>query len=99
MIRIRCGSYCNGEFSGRGNYNTNTGQLLCTECTRYVDECTSNFTEWSDTSSNQGCGVESRTSYAPPASWGEATGWTTSGAYTQTTSRKPVTRTMIHFAG
>lgn len=32
-------------------------------------------------------------------SWGTSTGWTTSGAYEQTTSRKPVTRTTIRYAG
>ena len=30
--------------------------------------------------------------------WGTSTGWTTSGAYEQTTSRKPVTRTTIRYA-
>ena len=98
MIRIRCGSYCNGGFSGRGNYNTNTGALVCSECTRYVDECTSNYTEWSDTQVNTGCSAQTRTVYATPI-WAEIdeTVWNPESIYEATDTRRLVTRTTYRY--
>ena len=65
---------------------------------------TSGTTEWQDSSTSvpQGnkTGIKAtRTVYAAPASWGSATGWRTDTPYTQTTSRKPLTRTSLQYVG
>ncbi len=74
------------------------------KCYKTTSTSHTGTTDWQDSSTSVPRGdktgiASTRTVYAPPASWGSSTGWTTSGAYTQTTSRKPVIRTMIHFAG
>ena len=99
QAEIKCKSYCNGGYN-RAVLSTIHGEMrsvVCDRCTRYVDECTSNYGEWSDTKNDQGCGVQTRTVYAAPASWGDATGWRSSEAYAKTTSRKPVTRTTYRY--
>ena len=98
VARVACNQSCNGGYNYEFiNYNTGCGG--CDRCTHYSNECTNNYTAWGDTNNNQGCGVETRTLYALPVTWGTATGWTTTAPYEQTTSRKPVTRTSIRYVG
>ena len=93
------------EWSGGGcaasvcSSGTRKGSCSCVGC----NQTTSGTTGWQDSNSAPSgttyVSSQTRTVYAAPSSWGASTGWTTSGAYSKTTSRKPVTRTTIHYKG
>jgi prepilin-type N-terminal cleavage/methylation domain-containing protein len=94
------------EWSGGGctHYVCSSGvrrrQCDCQGCTRYNDN---NYTGWKlNTSAPSGTTYLShttRTTYAPPSSWGAITGWRLDTPYTQTTSRKPHTRSSVKYNG
>ena len=110
---VDCSSSCPGGYSvwhtWPAPYCTN-GQTIGVQCGRtYSCQKTGTRTQngttgWQDSSTSVPKGNKTgiagtRTVYAAPSGWGSATGWRTSGAYSKTTSRKPVTRTTIHYAG
>ena len=97
------GKNCNGYGNCECKWNACGSGGCYWKCYKTTSTSHTGTTDWQDSSTSVPRGdktgiASTRTVYAPPASWGSSTGWTTSGAYTQTTSRKPVTRTMIHFA-
>ena len=81
-----------GTVWGCWNYKTCTKQ-----------ETQTGTTDWqtSDSSVPSGCsktGINStRTTYAEATTFSASTGWRTSGAYTQTATQKPVTRTVYSY--
>ena len=93
------------EWSGGG-----CSASVCSTGTRESCSCVgcnqshSGTTGWQDSSTSVPRGNKTgikatRTVYAAPSSWGSATGWRTDTPYTQTTSRKPLTRTSLQYVG
>ena len=110
---IDCASSCPGGYSvwhtWPAPYCTN-GQTIGVQCGRtYSCQKTGTRTRngttgWQDSSTSVPKGnktgiAATRTVYAAPSSWGAATGWRTDTPYTQTSSRKPVTRTSLQYVG
>ena len=110
-IVVQCGGTC-GSASSYGCSSVVSAGGIAASCGVGVTRCigfgctryntSTKTTDWQDNNtapSGTFVSSKTRTVYAAPSAWGSATGWTTSGAYSKTTSRKPVTRTTIHYAG
>ncbi len=84
---------------GYGSTNVSKKTISCSVTEWAPYNTTTKTTGWQDSNTTDKGTVistQTRTVYAPPASWKSATGWRDSEAYTKTTSRKPVTRTVYH---
>jgi prepilin-type N-terminal cleavage/methylation domain-containing protein len=99
-----CDQWCNTHGSGYtigvatdGSCKAEGGRTVCPTCRVYESQCSSTYSAWSDSYTSNGCSTQSQTVYAAPSTWQTATGWTTTGPYTKTTTRKALTKTVYRY--